>query len=482
MRKGLLLGLISMTAMAAAACSGGADDSGDSVDTNDGQAVTATTGGAEDSYVSTSYPTTIRGARTDLKVGATSAATQQTYLKFTVSGIPAGATNVKATLKVYANTTSTDAVEAHLANSSSWSESTLVLSNAPGEQATVLAKTAGTTQGAWSSFDVSAGVAGNGTVSFVLSVPAGGAIVDFASKEAGAATAPSLTVTYSAPAVATTLFGAGYNPHTDAYFSTLSTAFGGMKAVRDYDNGSGITPYLKTYQAEDVAHNVASSFSFKYLPSEVLAGQHDAEIKSFFQGIQDGHPVYWTYWHEPDDEIFKTHTFTATDYRNAWAHIRAIADGVKATRPNLKIFATLIIMEYSMTANVAPSRPLTGSNGMYPGDNVIDVFGVDAYNGAADKGQVVDVATQFKPVIDFAQQHGKPWAIGEIGSCPVAGNPNGRATYLSNALSYWKSRQYTPVFVTYFNVDWPVCDYRMENDPAASKVWKTAMTTGYASF
>ncbi len=478
MRKELLLGLLSMTAVA---CSGSADGTSDETSTDDGQAVTAQTGGAEDTYVSTSYASTARGARTDLKVGATASVTQSTYLKFQVSGIPAGATNVKATLKLYANTTSTDAIEAHLAKSTTWSESTLVLSNAPGEQTTVLSKVAGTTAGQWSSFDVTSGVPGNGTFSFVLSVPSG-AVVAFASKEAGATTAPSLTVTYALPTVASTLFGAGYNPHTDAYFTTLSSAFGGMKAVREYDNGSGVTPFLKTYQAQDVAHGVASSFSFKYQPSEVIAGQHDADLKSFFQGIQDNHPVYYTYWHEPDDELYKTHSFTPTDYRNAWAHIRKIADGVKATRPNLKIFATLIIMEYSMTPKVAPSRPLTGPDGMYPGDDVIDVFGVDAYNSGADQGQVVNVSDQFGRVIDFAQLHKKPWAIGEIGSCPVVGNPQGRATYLSNALSYWKSRQYTPVFVTYFNVDWPACDYRMENDPAATKVWHDAMTKGYSAF
>src|SRR5580765_6245266 len=88
--------------------------------------VTAQTTGAEDTYVTTSYATTPRGTRTELKVGATSSVTQQAYLKFQVGGIPQGATNITASLQLYAQTTSTDAIEAHVANSTSWSESTLV--------------------------------------------------------------------------------------------------------------------------------------------------------------------------------------------------------------------------------------------------------------------------------------------------------------------------------------------------------------------
>jgi hypothetical protein len=460
-------------------------DSGDPGEPHDAVAddLTASTNGAEDSYV-TSYNNAPRGAYANLRVGASASLQQQTYLKFQVKSIPAGALNVRATLKLHASTTSSDAIEAHLASSNSWSESTIALSNAPGAHAAVLAKVAGTTAGAWSSFDVSSAVAGNGTFSFVLSVPSG-SIVDFASKEAGAATAPALTVTYDAapppPPAANTLFGAAFNPHNDARHGALVSQWGGMQVVRSYDGGSGVAPFLNTFQAEDLRYGAASSYSFKYAPSEVLAGQHDAAIRGFFQGIANNHPVYWTYWHEPDDELYKTHSFTPADYRSAWAHIKQIANQVKATQPNLKVFATLIIMQYSMTPNVAPSRPLLGANGMYPGDDVIDVFGVDAYNADAAKGGITDAATQFGKVIDFAQQHGKPWAIGELGSCPVVGNPQGRATYLSNAFKYWKSRQ-PPVFAAYFNVDWPTCDYRFDGDTAATKVWHDATTLGLAAF
>ncbi len=154
---------------------------------------------------------------------------------------------------------------------------------------------------------------------------------------------------------------------------------------------------------------------------------------------------------------------------------------------HLQIQATLIIMEYSMTPPIAPSRPLLGDNGMYPGDDVIDVFGVDAYNGAAKGGGITDAATEFGKVIDFAKAHNKPWGIGEFGSCPVAGNAAGRATWMDNSLTYMADSGYPPVFIEWFNVDMSgggggACDFRMESDSAAVAVWHQATTQGLGSF
>jgi hypothetical protein len=456
------------------ACGGGAGD-GASQGEED---LTASSSVTDDSYVTTLDPTIARGARTYLKIGTSQTVTQRAYVKFTVSGIPSGATNVKATLSFEAMQTNPETIEAHAAKSTSFSEGTLVLANEPGEDPAVLSSVAGTTQGQTVSFDVSGAVTGNGTFAVALSSPSGTPVA-LASKES--TTPPTLTVTYTkAPALATK-FGAAYNPHNSTTLASLVKAFGGVQVIRSYDGGNGVTPFLNTHQAQDIAAGAVSSYSFKYQPSEVIAGKHDADLKSFFQGIQDGHPVYWTYWHEPDDEIFKNHTFTAADYRSAWAHIRSIADAVKATRPKLQIFATLIIMEYSMTAKVAPTRPLTGPDGMYPGDSVIDVFGVDAYNSAAPQS-ITPAATEFDPVLAFAKAHNKPWAIGEFGSCAITGNTQGRATWMKNALSYWKSQGSVPVFAAYFDLDWPSCDYRIENDTAAASVWKDAVTKGYSAF
>src|SRR5262249_4242486 len=151
----------------------------------------------------------------------------------------------------------------------------------------------------------------------------------------------------------------------------LAAAWGGLKAIRSYDGGNGVQPFLSTFQPSDRAIGAVSLYSFKYPPTEVTAGTHDAALRAFFTGIADGHRVYWTYWHAPDHELYVRHSFTPAQYRAAWAHIKAIYRQVKATRPGLTAFATLVIMEYTMRPGVAAGRPLLGANGMYPGDNVI---------------------------------------------------------------------------------------------------------------
>ncbi|MDB4942413.1 MAG: hypothetical protein JWP97_1947 [Labilithrix sp.] len=432
---------------------------------------TATATAAEDSFT-TKYDDEPRGALTNVRVGAGSL-DQQAYLKFDVRGIPADAVDVKAVLKLHARSSSSDVVEAHSARSNAWTEATLNRANAPGVDAAILDKVNGTAAGAVASFDVSSAVDGNGTVSFVLSV-ASGSTVDFASKEAGAATAPALSITFKRRH---TLFGAAFLPHNDAREAALAAQWGGMQVVRSYDYGGGALPFLEKYQAQDVRWGAASSYSFKYMPGSVVDGSHDAEIRGFFTGLAADHPVYWTYWHEPDDELYVKHTFTPAAYRAAWAHIKHIADQVKATRPHMRAFATLIVMEYSLSERGSATRPLLGPDGMYPGDDVIDVFGVDGYNSGARKGLVNDAAKQFAPAIDFAQAHHKPWAIGEIGSLDVPGNPQGRATYLREAIRYWNTRQ-APVFAAYFDLDYQGNDYTFDDDAAATAVWRTALRGG----
>jgi beta-mannanase len=471
------IGLVGLCGIVMCACSDADDGTERQATRSNDQALS--TSGAQDSYVTTSFPGQVRGTRTELKVGH-AAATQEAYLRFDVSGLPADATAIKATLELRALNSTSAVVEAHAANSNAWDESTLVMANAPGAKAAVLSQIASTTAATASKFDVSAAVTGNGTFSFVLKT-ATAQTATFASKEAGAATAPKLTVEYSAPAMSTA-FGSAFNPHDNARYDDLIRQWGAVKVARSFDGGNGVNPFLNTYQAQDVTRNAISAYSFKYPPTDITAGKYDADLEKFFRGIKDDHPVYWTYWHEPDDEIYKSHTFTPTQYRAAWAYIRRIADSVKSTRPRLAIFATSIIMEYSMRPNIAPQRPLLGPDGMYPGDDVIDVFGVDSYNSAADQGDVRDADEEFGKVIDFAKAHGKPWAIGEIGSCVVTGKPDGRATFLSNSIKYWKSRAYVPVYVSYFNVDWPTCDYRLDTDAAATRVWRDAITLGYSAF
>ncbi len=110
--------------------------------------------------------------------------------------------------------------------------------------------------------------------------------------------------------------------------------------------------------------------SFKALPKDVLAGKHDAALTAWFRSAPTDRPIWWTYYHEPEDNIANGE-FTAADYRAAWKHLVEIAD---ANAPkNLK--SALVLMDWSLFPN-------SGRNwkDYYPGAAYIDLLGWDSYN------------------------------------------------------------------------------------------------------
>ncbi len=106
--------------------------------------------------------------------------------------------------------------------------------------------------------------------------------------------------------------------------------------------------------------------SFKAAPKEILSGRHDATLRTWFRSAPTDRPVWWTYYHEPENDIQRG-AFNAADYRAAWKHVVAIAD---ANAPkNLK--ATLVLMDWT-------ADPKSGRNwkDYYAGSAYIDVFGL----------------------------------------------------------------------------------------------------------
>jgi hypothetical protein len=71
--------------------------------------------------------------------------------------------------------------------------------------------------------------------------------------------------------------------------------------------------------------------SFKYLFQDVLAGRHDAALRSWFASMPTDRRIDWPYWHEPDDQIYKDRTFTAAQYRSAFRPHPADLEGAPFT-------------------------------------------------------------------------------------------------------------------------------------------------------
>lgn len=82
--------------------------------------------------------------------------------------------------------------------------------------------------------------------------------------------------------------------------------------------------------------------SFKFLPQEVVSGKHDSALTTWFNSIPVTRLVWWSYFHEPENDI-EVGSFTAEQYRAAWDHLITIAP----KRPTL--VPTLILMRYTLS-------------------------------------------------------------------------------------------------------------------------------------
>ena len=140
-----------------------------------------------DARVDESMPTTNFGSREVLRVDGGSGTTQESYLRFDVSGLSGPATS--ATLLVYATSRTADG-PAVFPTTNTWSETAMTWSNHPtlgGAVADVGPIAADT----WVQWDVTKLVSGNGTYSFALAGPSLDGVA-FSSREGGAA--PQLVV------------------------------------------------------------------------------------------------------------------------------------------------------------------------------------------------------------------------------------------------------------------------------------------------
>ncbi len=246
----------------------------------------------------------------------------------------------------------------------------------------------------------------------------------------------------------------------DQAYNALVTDFGRLPVDRVYYPGVP-SPWLGNagYGGTTV------SVSFKLLPQDVLAGTYDAALTSWFQNAPRDREIYWTYYHEPEDNI-AAGEFTAVQYRAAWTRIAALA--AKAQNSHLR--ATLILMCYTLTSYSGRSF-----SDYYPGPSVIDVLGFDCYNQLWAKGQYIAPSTMFANVLAVSKATGKPFGVTEFGSQLAVGDTtgSGRAAWLRASGSYLAEQG--AVLVTYF--DSPVsAEYRLLDAPSL-QAWKDVIAT-----
>lgn len=240
-------------------------------------------------------------------------------------------------------------------------------------------------------------------------------------------------------------------------WSAAKTAYGEADVVRIFHPG---TP---NWTAASTAKGVDLSVSFKMSPKSVLSGQYDSTLRTWFRAAPKDVEVYWTYFHEPEDNIEKGE-FTAADYRAAWKRIVSIAD--ETCQPNLH--AMLVLMDWTVD-----SRSGRTFSDYYAGSAYIDVLGWDPYNPWKNNTEYKSPASVYDKVIATSKAQGKPFAIAETGSTLIGSDTGSkRAVWLRDIASYLDSKG--ALFVTYFDTIGQY-DFRLK-DSASKAAWRAVVS------
>ena len=150
-----------------------------------------------DSYIDASSPSSNYGSLTTLRVDASPDV--RSYIRFNVQGL--NGTVTRATLRIFANSSSSQGFRAHALSDNSWSEGAINYNNAP-PLGSVLGSSGSASSNTWKTVDVTAYVTGNGAFNFGLSTT-GSTAFSLASRQSSA-NAPQLIIETSGSAVTPT--------------------------------------------------------------------------------------------------------------------------------------------------------------------------------------------------------------------------------------------------------------------------------------
>jgi hypothetical protein len=263
--------------------------------------------------------------------------------------------------------------------------------------------------------------------------------------------APASASVPSVPSVP--LFGSSV---TSSDLAQTTAQFGRMPIVRVY------YPGLPASNAWDGglagANHSAVVVSFKTLPTDILSGADDAVLTHFFDTAPTGHPIYYSYYHEPEDNIADGQ-FTLADYKAAWARVVALADAAR----NPDLHSTLILMSWDLVK--ASGRDWKS---YLPGGGIISTLGWDAYPAGSATNvnpQPIPPADFMGPCITASNSVGLPYGFAEFGLSTATG----RAAWMTEVGNYLMSSG--ALFASVFNgsAQYPTLQL---TDRASQDVWK----------
>jgi hypothetical protein len=201
--------------------------------------------------------------------------------------------------------------------------------------------------------------------------------------------------------------------------------------------------------------------SFRGSPAAILSGRYDRGLRRWFAHAPRSHPVWWTYIHEPEDEI-RAGDFSAASYRAAWRHLYQLSR--PAHNPMLRPTLTLMCW----TIEKGSGRRFSD---YYPG-NFIRTLAWDCYNQEWQQGRYRKPSLMITHAARFSHRRGKGFAIGEFGSPLVRGDSSGygRARWL---IAYAKTAaRLRAKYVAYYDAPSYGCDMRLRDDPSRA-AWRS---------
>ncbi|GAB3053757.1 hypothetical protein [Micromonospora schwarzwaldensis] len=238
--------------------------------------------------------------------------------------------------------------------------------------------------------------------------------------------------------------------------SRSDRTFGKLQMARIFF--PGLPPAWSGSRADVVDRTVV--VSFKASPQEINSGRHDSRLRSWFASIPRDHNVYWSYFHEPEDDVERG-AFSTDAYRSAWKRVAGLAE--QAGNPRL--INTLILMCWTLDPKSGRSF-----DAFYPGGDVIEALGWDCYNWGKKWKRYASPQEIYGPMINKSKALGKPWGVAETGSDLVPGDSGtGRAEWIRSMAGFLNGQR--PEFVAYYNQTVSQGDFRLLDQPSI-QAWK----------
>ncbi|MEM9135330.1 MAG: hypothetical protein AAF962_01535 [Actinomycetota bacterium] len=186
------------------------------------------------------------------------------------------------------------------------------------------------------------------------------------------------------------------------------------------------------------------------------------ELRAWLETVAayDGQ-IRFTLNHEPETTDSAANG-TAEDFVGAWRRMVEIRDEVADAETVPAVF----VITRGTYANGSVDR-------WYPGDDVVDLIGVDAYNWYTCQGTDrawIDPEPLLAPALAFAVERGKPLAVGEIGSTEDPTDPSRKADWIDALDAYLHTEAAAEhiAFVAWFSVHdrgWPDCNWAYDSSP-----------------